>query len=193
VKGFEDGSEGLLVNFNAARARGRLRRAREIHRQRRMKHLQYLALSSLLPVMVASTISCVTMAPYRAFERSTEGQDADVLYRAAIRVLYRKGWRVVAADPVLREVRTHWFAFRDLVLPAAGADPEYVGTLRVTIRSGTVEVFTACEWMNDLDQLQRYQACPDGQRPEGVHDREVELASEIVYEAHAHPSGLPGW
>jgi hypothetical protein len=156
-----------------------------------MKHLQYLALASFLPLVGASTLSCVAMSPYRPYERATSGEDADALYRAAIRVLGRKGWHVMVADPVLREVRTRWFAFRDLGLSTAGADgPEYAGSFRVTIRNDSVEVFTACDWMNDLDRLRRYQACPDGQRPDGLHDREVELASEIVDEARNSSADL---
>jgi hypothetical protein len=124
------------------------------------------------------------MAPYRPFQLVT-GEDPDALYAATIRVLVHKGWGVMSADRGLREVRTRWFRFRDIGLGGGDLGRDYGGSFRVTIKGDGVEVFTLCDWMNEFDRLSRLQACPDGERPEGLHDREVELVSSILDEARA--------
>ena len=134
---------------------------------------------------VACTLGCVDMAPYRPFQASTVGEDPDALYSAAVRVLVRRGWGIVSADRRSRDIRTRWVPFRDLGLPAGESGRDYAGSIRVTITDDTVAVFTACDWMNEFDRLGRFQACPDGERPQGLHDKEVELVGMILDESHA--------
>ncbi len=133
---------------------------------------------------IASAISCVEMAPYRPFQLVT-GEDSDALYAATIRVLVHKGWGVMSADRGQREVRTRWFRFRDIGLGGGDLGRDYGGSFRVTVKGDGIEVFTVCDWMNEFDRLSKLQACPDGERPEGLHDREVELVSAILDEARA--------
>jgi len=123
------------------------------------------------------------MAQYKPLALSAAGQDPNALYDATLRVLHRKGLRIMSADRNTREVRTRWFRFHELGLVPGADGEDYAGSFRVTIRGDAVEVFTSCDWMNDLDRLSRPQACGEGERPDGIHDKEVELAINIIDES----------
>jgi hypothetical protein len=128
--------------------------------------------------------SCAPMAPYTPLARGIRGEDPDAVYAAAVRVLERKGWGILFADRYLREVRTNWFPFRDIGLGAAGAG-EYSGAWQVKIAGGRIQVFTACYRTGDSEPLHRVEMCPPDERPEGLRERELELAADILDEAHA--------
>jgi hypothetical protein len=154
-----------------------------------MKHLRAIATTRAARwaaiAALGCTLSCVDMAPYSSLEVRTAGADPDALYAATIRVLIRRGLGIMMTDRSSREIRTQWFRFRDIGIGEGSAGTDYAGSFRVTFHEDTVQVFTACDWVNDFDRLSRFQACPDGQRPEGLHDREMELVGAIMDEARS--------
>jgi hypothetical protein len=128
-------------------------------------------------------ISCVHLAPYTPLSRSGRNEDPDALYRATIHVFERRGWPIQMADPSAREVRSGWFPFVEMGLFAGAEAQDYAASVRVKVDAGTLRVTTGCDWMNDFDRATRSDACPDGLRPEGLHEREVELVGDILDEA----------
>jgi hypothetical protein len=134
------------------------------------------------------------MAPYTPLSRGVRGEDPDAVYAAALRVLERKGWGIEYTDSYLHEVRTAWFPFRDIGL-STGSTPNYSysAAWKVKIAGGRIQVFTDCYWTIDLEP-HRVERCPDDERPEGLRERELELAADILDEAHAPaaPAALRG-
>jgi hypothetical protein len=136
----------------------------------------------LLGGFLIPTAACAHFLAYTPLVRGTRGEDPDAVYDAAVHVLARKGWGILVADPGSHEIRTQWFPFRDIGL-TLGPEGDYAAQWRVRIAQDRIEVFTGCSWISDWDRTTRPEPCPEGARPEGLRERELELAADILDEA----------
>lgn len=145
---------------------------------------------SLASVVALGSLSCAHLAPYTPLTRGTRGLEANGVYQATLRVFARNGWPLESSSAERRQVRSQPMAFGRLGLTSGMLVDDYGASVAVKVTEGAIEVSTDCEWTPEAERLNGDAApCGDGQRPEGLHERELDLVSDILDEAAAPLEG----
>lgn len=146
-----------------------------------------IAAAGTFGVVSALVAACEMPMPYRPLQKPTT-QDPDALCAAAVRVFLRKNWgfQQNSCNTEARAVVTKWFKFEDI-----GIQWPYMGSYRVLVSRGRLEIYTACGCQGDDQRVQTGSdcGCPADQRPPEVTQKEQELANEILAEAHSVAGG----
>jgi hypothetical protein len=152
-----------------------------------------IARAALGLALLLATMSCAHLAPYTPLTRSTRGLDSDAVYRATLRVFARRGWPVESTSADLREVRSQPVPFLRLGLTSGMVDEDYGASVAVRIGDDAIEVRTTCAWSVEAEPLNgSSQACADGEMPEGLHQRELDLVADILDDAATRPGSGAG-